>query len=166
MVTARSPSFTVLPMSDGSLSSAVLQKRCVSTAAGAACGPSSVASSRRPTTGRSPITLKYEPPTTPARTTRGSPRPTSVKSTVEKSPKAETVVTRERRSRSSGTEKLAFSLPLPVRALPDVDQPILVIVDERAQQHAPHDAEDGGVGADAERQRQDDGDRQSFDAPE
>ena len=44
------------------------------------------------------------------------------------------------------------------RALADVDQPILVAVDERPQQHAADDAEDGGVGADAERQRQDDGD--------
>ena len=45
--------------------------------------------SRRPSTGRRPITSKNEPPTTPAFTMRGSPpRPIIVKSTVEKSPKA------------------------------------------------------------------------------
>ncbi len=49
-------------------------------------------------TGRRPMTSKYEPPTTPARTTRGSPRPTIVKSIVEKSPKAVSVLTRARRS--------------------------------------------------------------------
>src|SRR5262249_44065687 len=40
------------------------------------------------------------------------------------------------------------------RALADVNQPVLVAVDERPQQHAAHHAEDGGVGADAERQRE------------
>ena len=49
------------------------------------------------------------------------------------------------------------------RALADVDQPIFVVVDERPQQHAADHAEDGGVGADAERQREDDGDGESLD---
>ena len=62
------------------------------------------------------MTSKYDPPTTPARTTRGSPSPTIVNSTVEKSPKAFRVVMRDCRSRISGTEKLAFSAPMP-RAL-------------------------------------------------
>ena len=75
IVALRSPSLTVLPMTDASLWSVSLQKRYVSTAAPAAAGPSSDGPSRRPCTGRSPMTSKYEPPTTPARTTRGSPRP-------------------------------------------------------------------------------------------
>ena len=60
------------------------------------------------------MTSKYNPPTTPARTTRGSPRPTIVKSMVEKSPISVNVLTRERRSRISGIEKLAFSAPIPL----------------------------------------------------
>ena len=62
------------------------------------------------------MTSKYEPPTTPARTTRGSPRPTIVKPTVEKSPKAVSDVTPPRRSWISGTENAAFSAPMPARA--------------------------------------------------
>ena len=38
---------------------------------------------------------------------------------------------------------------------------LLVVVDERLEQHAADDAEDGGIGADAEREREDDGDRQA-----
>ena len=41
----------------------------------------------------------------------------------------------------------------------DVDEAIFVAVDERPKQHAAHDAEDRGVGADAERERHDDGQR-------
>ena len=48
------------------------------------------------------------------------------------------------------------------RALADVDQPVLVAVDERLEQHAAHQGEDGGVGANAQRQRQHHGDRQPF----
>ncbi len=44
-------------------------------------------------------------------------------------------------------------------ALADVDQPVLVAVDERLEEHAAHQREDGGVGADAKRQRQDHGNR-------
>src|SRR3954469_20265232 len=98
IVAERSPSLTVLPITDGSLPSEVDQKRYVSTAAPAALGPSSDASSNRPRIERSPITSKYDPPTTPARTTRGSPRPTMVNSMVEKSPNADSVRTPERRS--------------------------------------------------------------------
>ena len=82
------------------------------------------------------MTSKYEPPTTPARTTRGSPRPIIVNSIVEKSPKAFSVLTRARRSWISGTEKTAFSTPDAGRALADVDEAILVAVDERPQQDA------------------------------
>ena len=49
------------------------------------------------------------------------------------------------------------------RALADVDQAVFVAVDERPQEHAPDDAENRGVGADAERQGDDDGDGQSLD---
>jgi hypothetical protein len=47
-------------------------------------------------------------------------------------------------------------------ALADVNQPILVAVDERLEEHAAHQREDGRVGADSQRQRQDHGDRKSF----
>ena len=82
---------------------------------------------------------------------------------VEKSPKAVSVLTRaakvlDLRHREGGVVGADA-----VRALADVDQAILVAVDERPQQHAPDDAEDGGVGADAERQGQDDGERQALD---
>src|SRR5262249_40079487 len=52
------------------------------------------------------------------------------------------------------------------RALADVDQPILVAVEERPQQHAAHHAEDGGVGADAERQCEYHGHRKPLGASE
>ena len=55
---------------------------------------------------------------------------------------------------------------MPGRALPDVDQAILVAVDERPQQHAADDAEDRGVGADAQGQRDDDRDGQALDSGE
>src|SRR5262245_34472965 len=45
----------------------------------------------------------------------------------------------------------------PLRALMDVDQAVLVAIDQRAQQDAAHDAEDRGVGANAQGQRQRDG---------
>ena len=103
-----------MPITPGSLSSEVVQNRWVRTAAPAAFGPSSCAFSRRPSTGRRPITSKNDPLTTPAFTTRGSPpRPIIVKSTVEKSPNALMVVTRDLMSSISGTEKVVFSAPMP-----------------------------------------------------
>src|SRR5947207_9052236 len=45
-------------------------------------------------------------------------------------------------------------------ALADVDQPVLITADEWLEEHAAHQGEDGGIRADAERQRQDHGDRQ------
>ena len=57
-----------------------------------------------------------------------------------------------------------FSAPMPGRALADVDQAIFVAIDERPQQHAADDAEDRGVGADAERERHDDGGGQALGA--
>ena len=48
------------------------------------------------------MTSKYEPPTTPARTERGSPRPSIVNSMVEKSPNALSVFTPRWRSLQLG----------------------------------------------------------------
>ena len=110
------------------------------------------------------MTVKYEPPTTPARTTRGSPRPIIVNPISEKSPNALKVRMPARKSVISGTEKLAFSAPIPLRALADVDQPVLVAIGQGLEQHAPDHTEDGGVGADAERQRQYDRDGEPFHA--
>ena len=43
-------------------------------------------------------------------------------------------------------------MPIARRALPDIDQPVLVAVDERLEQDAPHERENGSVSADPERQ--------------
>ena len=59
-----------------------------------------------------------------------------VNSMVEKSPKALTVLTRRSRSRSSGTEKFVLVDPDAWRALADIDEPVLVAIDQRPQQHA------------------------------
>ena len=113
MTAVRAASRTVLPTTVGSPCRPVIQKRCVSTAAPSAPGPSSCGFKRRPRTGRSPITSKYEPSTTPARTWRGSPRPTIVKVMVENSPRDVTDFNRPRRSMISGTENAVFSVPIP-----------------------------------------------------
>ena len=147
------------------------RSRARSSRSGASAPPRPPPSARRrsrraagPAPAASPITSKYEPPTTPARTTRGSPRPTIVNSMVEKSPNARHRLRRAPAGRGSPAPRSwRCSLPMPRGALADVDQAILVAVDERPQQHAADDAEDGGVGADAERQRDDDGDRQALD---
>ena len=163
IVAERSPSLMVLPMSVGSLASAVVQKRCVSTAAPAACGPSSVASSRRPRTGRSPMTSKYDAADDPgadhARLAEADHREVDGGEVAEGGQRldarAKVPDLRDRELGVLGADA--------ARALADVDQAIFVAVDERPQQDAPDDAEDRRVGADAERQRQDDRDRQSLD---
>ena len=48
------------------------------------------------------------------------------------------------------------------RALFNINEALLVAVDERPKQHAANQAEDGGVGADAECQREHHGDRKPF----
>jgi hypothetical protein len=48
--------------------------------------------------------------------------------------------------------------------LADVDQPVGIAVDERPQQHGADDAEDGGVGADPERERHHHGQREALGA--
>ena len=45
-------------------------------------------------------------------------------------------------------------------------EPIGIPERQRAKQDAAHDAEDGGVGADAEGEREDDGEREAGRAPE
>ena len=87
-------------------------------------------------------------------------------SIVEKSPNALSVLTRARRSWISGHREDGILDADAGRALADVDEAILVAVDERPQQDAADDAEDGGVGADAERQGEDDGDGQALDPGE
>ena len=44
----------------------------------------------------------------------------------------------------------------------DKNEPVFVTVDERPQKHAPHQRENGRVGADAEGQREHHGDYQPF----
>ena len=58
IVAERSSNRTVLPITDRSPFSVLVQKRCVSTATPAAFGPSSSGPIRRPTTGRRPMTSK------------------------------------------------------------------------------------------------------------
>src|SRR5207253_2901670 len=50
-------------------------------------------------------------------------------------------------------------------ALANVDDAVFIAIVERAKQYAANDAEDGGVGADAERERNDDGGGEAFTAP-
>ena len=52
------------------------------------------------------------------------------------------------------------------RALPDIDQPVLAAVDQRPQQHTANQAEDGGVGANSQRQRHDDGEGEPLVPPQ
>ena len=47
-------------------------------------------------------------------------------------------------------------------ALADIDQPVLVAVDKRLEQDSAHERENGSVRADAERQRENHGDRQPW----
>ena len=60
------------------------------------------------------------------------------------------VVARDLKSSISGTENVMFAAPMPRRALADVDEAIFAAIDQRTQQDAANDAEDRGVGADAE----------------
>ena len=85
---------------------------------------------------------------------------------VEKSPKAAIVVARALEVVDLGHRERRVLGAEARRALADVDQPILVAIDERAQQHAADDAEDRGVGADAERERHHDGGGQPPGAPQ
>ena len=50
--------------------------------------------------------------------------------------------------------------------LADIDDAVFVAIVERAKEDAADDAKDGSVGADAERESDDDGDRETFTAPQ
>ena len=50
--------------------------------------------------------------------------------------------------------------------LADIDQPIRVPIDERTEEHTPNDTENRRIGADAQREGDDDGQRQSLGASE
>ena len=69
-----------------------------------------------------------------------------------------------RRSRTSGTENAHVLAAGSVHRLPQVDQAVAVAVRQRLEQHAADDAEDRGVGADAEREGEHDdrGERRRF----
>ncbi len=82
---------------------------------------------------------------------------------TEKSPKALSDVTRLLQVAQLRHGEVSVLDLDPGRALADVDQPILVAVDERPQQDTADDAEDRGVGADAERERDDHGEGQTLD---
>src|SRR5579864_6771344 len=49
-------------------------------------------------------------------------------------------------------------------ALADVDEPVLVTIDERLEQHSAHESEDGGIGSDAEREGEDNDDGEPWSA--
>ena len=164
IVAVRSPSRTVLPTTDGSLA----ERRRPE-----AMGQHRRAGRLRPIVGRTeqPAEHRAQPHDVEvraadhagaddARLAEADHRELDGREVAER---ASSVLTRACRSRISGTEKLAFSTAEAGRALADVDQPVLVAVDERPQQDAAHDAEDRGVGADAERQGDDDGDGQPLD---
>ena len=87
-----------------------------------------------------------------------------VKPMVEKSPNALSVFTLARKILDLRHGERGVLDADAGRALADVDQPVLVAIDQRPQQHAADQREDGGVGADAERQREHDGDRQPLGA--
>ncbi len=89
-----------------------------------------------------------------------------VKSIVENSPNASMVVARARRVLDFRDRKRRVHRAEARRALTDVEQAIFAAVDERTHQHGADDAEDRGVGADAERQRDDDGGGQALGAPQ
>src|SRR5581483_2317530 len=123
------PSRTFLPRTDGSLFKAVDQNRYVNTTAPAAFGPSSLASSSRPSIGRSPITWKYDPPTTPARNGARFSQP------HQREPNHREIAENVQRSHArsqilnfqDGPRRVAA-----VCALPDVDEPAFVAVHQRS----------------------------------
>src|SRR6516162_5788761 len=51
------------------------------------------------------------------------------------------------------------------RTLPDVDQPVLIAIDQRAQQNSPDEAENRSIGSDSQGQSKDDGDRKALTSP-
>ena len=63
-----------------------------------------------------------------------------------------------------GNGEIDFIHADPLGALLNVNEAVFIGVDERLKQDAAYQAEDGGVGADAERQSSDDGEREAWGA--
>jgi hypothetical protein len=72
-----------------------------------------------------------------------------VKPMVEKFPNALTVLTRAQVLNFRDGERRVVDADA-ARALADVDQPVLVVIGKRPQQHTAHQGENGGVGSDAQ----------------
>ena len=51
---------------------------------------------------------------------------------------------------------------MPRRALPDINQPVFIAIDQGLDEHTPHERENGCVGANAERQRDDHDKRETW----
>ena len=85
-----------------------------------------------------------------------------MKSICEKSPNSFTEWTLRFDVLDFGHGKRGVVLSAGGRALADVDEPVFVAVDQRLEQHSAHQREDGRVGADAQRQREDHNRRQAF----
>ena len=83
-----------------------------------------------------------------------------MKPMVEKSPSALKVLTPARKSWISGTEKAELASWNSRRALPDIDQTVLVTVDQGLEKDTAHQCENRRVSADAKRQRENHRDRQ------
>jgi hypothetical protein len=113
IVAGRSPRRIVLPSTVGSLLSAVVQKRCVSTAAPAALRAVVAALSRRPEHRPQAHHLEVGAVDDARAHARGSPRPIIVNVMVENCPSAGRVFRWSFMSGSSGTENVEFSTRLP-----------------------------------------------------
>ena len=157
-VAVRGPRRMVLPTTVGSLLSDVVQNRYVRTAAPAAFGPSSCAFEQAAEHGaqahhveeRAADDARLHHARLAAETDHREIDGGEVAEGADGGDaRLEVVDFRHRERRVLGADA--------GRALADVDQAIFVAIDERAQEHAADDAEDRGVGADAERERDDDG---------
>ena len=155
MVADRSSNRTVLPITDLSPFNELLQNRCVSTAAPAAFGPSSSGPSRRPSDRLQAHDLEVravdDAGPHDAWLAEADHREANLGELAEVGergdPGPQVLDLRDREHDAVAAQALG--------ALADVDQPILVAVDERPQQHTPDDAENRGVGADAQGQGDD-----------
>ena len=155
----------VLPITVGSLLSEVVQNLCVRTAAPAALGPSSLRVQQAAEHGakahhveeRSADDARFHHARLAAETNH---REVDRREVAERADggdaRLDVVDFRHGERRVLGADAR--------RALTDVDQAIFVAIDERAEEHAADDAEDRGVGADAEGERHHDGGGQALGA--
>ena len=130
-----------------------IQNSCVSTITGGTPGPSSLGRVSRPEHGREPHDLEEVAGDEAHVDADGVVVTLKGADHGEYSAMPPSDLAPLRKSRTSGTEKSDVRSPGPSDRLPQVDQPIAVAVGQRLEQHAADDAEDRGVGADAERQR-------------